>query len=242
MTALPLDVVEDGAGRDDPWRSPSFVRGTEQPLLERDENLLVRITDCTVLLETREAPAQPWQLAWCSYRPGQATVTDRRVVVGCRRYRRGAGRALLGPALAVIARSTGIAWRGRCMGGHFRYEWVSDLALRQRGAEIGSVRTPSHLMLTASEADGRQWRLTIGSVPASAYLPDLAALVANQVAHAHRRGAGRETYLDADTELAVVQGWPPLRPEPGCTGSAHIPGACPLGTRPYGVGAHAWRA
>jgi hypothetical protein len=259
MTGMPLAILDDGAGRGDPWQRPSFIRGTEQPELERGENLLVRITDCAILLETRGTPEQPWQSVWHSRWPGQATVTDRRVVAGCRRFERGTG-SVVAPALAAIVRATGYRVAGKCLGGHFRYEWVSDVSIT-----LGGPGHASQLMLTVSEpwlasevralpharaaADewplgerSRQWRLGIGSEPARAYLPDLVALVANEVAQAHRRGAGPEADLGQDAELAAARGWPQLRPEPGGTGTVHIPGACPLGTRPAGADVRAWRA
>jgi hypothetical protein len=255
MTGMPLAILDDAAGRGDPWRRPSFVRGTEQPELERDENLLVRITDCTIVLATRGTPEQTWQPVWRSRWPGQATVTDRRLVVGCRRYERGTGN-VVGPALVALARAAGYRPAGKCLGGHLRYEWVSDVAI-----SLGRPGEVSRLVLTVNEpwlgsevralpqaraATGewplgersRQWRLAVGSVPASAYLPDLVALVASEVAEAHRRGAG----LDPDVELGEAAGWPQLRPEPGGTGNVHIPGACPLGTRPVVADERAWRA
>jgi hypothetical protein len=258
MTGMPLAILDDSAGRGDPWRRPSFVRGTERPELERDENLLVRITDCAILLETRGTPEQPWREVWHSRWPGQATVTDRRVVVGCRRYERGGG-AIVAPALATLARAAGYRPAGKCLGGHFRYEWVSDVSIA-----LGAPGQASRLMLTVDEPwlasevralaqaragdewplgeRSRQWRLAVGSVAATAYLPDLVALVANDVAQAHRRGAGPDADLGEDAELAAAVGWPQLRPEPGGTGTVHIPGACPLGTRPIGADDRAWRA
>jgi hypothetical protein len=260
MTGMPLAILDDNESKGDPWRRPSFVRGTEQPVLERGENLLVRIVDCAILLETRAAPELPWQTVWRTRRPGQAVVTDRRVVVGCRRYDRGTGGSALGQALVALVRVSGYRRAGTCLGGHFRYEWVSDVSIA-----LGRPGDASHLMLTACEPwlvsdvralsharitgnewmlgeQSRQWRLAVGSAAATAYLPDLVALVANEVAQAHRRGAGPDVDLGPDAELAAADGWPQLRPEPGTTGSVHIPGACPLGTRPIGVDERAWRA
>jgi hypothetical protein len=259
MTGMPLAILDDSAGRGDPWRRPTFVRGTEQPELERGENLLVRIADCVILLETRGTAEQSWLPVWRSSRwPGQATVTDRRVVVGCRRYDRG-GTGPLGPVFTALARAAGYRPPGRCLGGHLRYEWVREVSIA-----LGQPGHASHLMLTvdapwlacevhalphAGTAGGwppdgrsRQWRLVVGSVPATAYLPDLVALVANEVAQAHRRGAGPDADLGEYAELAAAQGWPELRPPPGGTGTVHIPGACPLGTRPVVADDRAWRA
>jgi hypothetical protein len=239
MSGMPLAILDDGGDRGDPWRRPAFLRGTEQPVLERDESLLVRIADSVIMLETRVTTEQPWLPVWRSRRPGQATVTNRRVVVGCRRYDGGgSGRATFGPALAVVAHAAGYRRAGKCLGGHFRYEWVSDVGVR-----LGRPGEASLLMLTASEPvpvydPGREWRLSVGSVPAGAYLPDLVALVANEVTQAHRRGAVTESVLDDQ----IAEGWPPLRRDPGTAGSVHIPGACALGTRPPGADARAWRA
>ncbi|HKT00817.1 MAG TPA: hypothetical protein VJT31_14905 [Rugosimonospora sp.] len=256
---MPLAILDDTEGRGDPWRRPSFLRGSEQPVLERGENLLVRMTDCTITLETRAGELRPWESVWYSRRPGQATVTDRRVVVGCRRYDRSAGTGgVTGPVLSAVARAAGYRRPGKCLGGHFRYEWVADVAVA-----LGTPHLPSHLMLTVTEpwlvtevralsqtdtdewtmgGQSRQWRLSVGSVAATAYLPDLVALVANQVAQAHRRGAGPDADLGTEAELSAAEGWPQLRPEPGATGSVHIPGACALGTRPVAADDRAWRA
>lgn len=205
MVRVPLVIRDDEVPEPLDLLYPTFVRNSERPIPELNETLFASVPGSLVTLSSRVPGIATWLEVWRSPGPCTATVTDRRLVVGCR---------LIQPNLRP--------GRGpKCLGGQLRYESVSHV-----GIWIASGDGPSHLFLHASDHD-REWRLAISTADLTAEGPELAEEVAVAVARQHL-AVGQPAPEIAEQLWACAAGVR-LRPGPGHAATVTLPGVRPFG-------------
>jgi hypothetical protein len=222
VSGNPFAVLDDHDTGRDRWRLPTFVVGTERVRLEPGERALQVIDDCHIAVSSRALPRGTWQEVWHSPKSGTVTVTDRRVVFGCRAFEQGSlygGFGVLGLVaglvMTAVSRSRARARSaGHCFGGHARYEWLSAVSF----THYGNVPSPAgnlpvgRIHLDLVDVD-RWWRFSLTAL----HQPGTTALVAETIV---TDGVSRR---DVHLERAVD-----LRPAVNATATVQLPGAQPI--------------
>lgn len=184
--------------------APNFRPGSERPVTGVDEVCFATVPGAWVVLSCRVPGTLSWLDAWRSPVRCTATVTDGRVVFGCRLYRE----------------QPGHPHGGKVLGGQLRYETVNRV-----GIWISPGSGDSHLLLYASD-EWRQWRLAIGTPDLTREGSALAEEIAVAVARRHL-AIGQPDPDVAGQLWACVDGVR-LRPTRGHGVTVTLPGELPM--------------
>jgi len=237
----PLVVLVDGESPD-PWRHPDIPPGYETPALDEGESVVHVAYYSRVSVELRRKADDTWREVWSTPETATTTVTDRRVVVGCRRYETGSRWVGTGMGAAVALGATAISrarakarTRGRCLAIQLRHEWISHIlhtanpaGWQGRLARLGG--TPNQQVGVVAWDHGHRWRLMF-----SAHRPGVDAGLASYLAWTvvRRRWQYQDLLAEGDLELLRSQGEElRIAAEPGTTEALHLPGAYSIGFNP----------
>jgi hypothetical protein len=237
----PLVVLGDGESRD-PWRYPDIPPDLETPALDDGESLVHVAYYSKVSVELCRKADNTWREVWSSPETATTTVTDRRVVVGCRRYDIGSRWVGSGVGAAVAFGATAISraraqarTRGSCLAIQLRHEWTSHVlhtanpaGWQGRLARLGGM--PNQQVGVVAWDHGHRWRLLF-----SAHRPGVDAGLASYLAWTVvcRRWQYQDLLDEDDRELLRSQGdRVRIAAAPGTTEALYVPGAYSIGLNP----------
>jgi hypothetical protein len=238
---LPLIVLGDGESHD-PWRHPDITPDHETPVLEEGESVVHVAYYSKVSVELRRKADNAWQEVWSTPEAATTTVTDRRVVVGCRRYDTGFTWIGSGVGAAVALGATAISrarararTRGSCLAVQLRHEWISHIlhtanpaGWQGRMARLAGM--PNQQVGVVAWDHGHRWRLLF-----SAHRPGVDARLASYLAWTvvRRRWEYQDLLDEDDRKLLRSQGERlRIAAAPGTTEALHVPGAYSIGFNP----------
>jgi hypothetical protein len=210
--STPIALLDDHESRD-PWLLPTFPPGQETPAPESGETVLRVVYNAKATLELWRRDDDTWRDIWSAPKTATVTVTDRRVVVGCREYDRGstyigfgAGAVLALGATAISRARARASTRGSCLGLQLRHEWISHALHARTGpgwqtwlARCGGI--PAQRVGVIGWDRGDRWRLLFGGLSGQPVDGWLASTLAQAIARTRMR---HPELLDAE-ELAAVR-------------------------------------
>lgn len=236
----PLTLLVDGESRD-PWRHPDIPPDHETPALESGESVVHVAYYSSVSIEMRRKGDNAWREVWSTPETATTTVTDRRVVVGCRRYETGSTYVGFGVGAAVAMGATAISkarararTRHQCLAIQLRHEWISHILHTAnpqgwQGRLARMAGTPNQRVGVVAWDHGDRWRLLF-----AAHRPGVDAGLASYLAWTVLRCRWRYLSLLDESDVEQLRKLTDTRitAAPGATEALHIPGAYSIGFKP----------